>query len=71
MKLRKWLLIAALSVASVVSFTLAACTGGGEPTGDSQTDLTEGPETGVYYFDAPEGEYLITLSGGNRFTLHM
>ena len=45
--------------------------GGGEPTGDSQTDLTEGPETGVYYFDAPEGEYLITLSGGNRFTLHM
>ena len=28
MKLRKWLLIAALSVASVVSFTLAACTGG-------------------------------------------
>lgn len=71
MKLRKWLLIAALSVASVVSFTLAACTGGGVPTGDSQTDLTEGPETGVYYFDAPEGEYLITLSGGNRFTLHM
>ena len=67
MKFRKWLLVASLSVASAVSLVFAACT----TNDDQNTQLTEGPETGVYYYAAGNDEYLISLSGGNRFTLHM
>ncbi len=84
MKLRKWLLIAMLSLASTATFALAAC---GEPETEDPSDnpietpdpgtpepekpVVEGPETGVYYFDADGDEYLVTLSGGDRFTLHI
>ena len=84
MKLRKWLLIAMLSLASTATFALAAC---GEPETEDPNDnpietpepgtpepekpVVEGPETGVYYFDADGDEYLVTLSGGDRFTLHI
>ena len=34
------------------------------------TTVTEGPETGVYYFDAESGEYTIHLHSGNQFTLN-
>ena len=29
----------------------------------------DGPETGVYYYDTAEGEYLLTLNSGNVFTI--
>ncbi|MBR2968173.1 MAG: leucine-rich repeat protein [Clostridia bacterium] len=30
--------------------------------------LTEGPETGTYFYDADDGEYLLILNSGERFT---
>ena len=76
MKFRKWLMIAAFAVASALSFTLAACTDQGSGTGNGDpnhggSSVVEGPESGVYYFGAGSDEYLVTLSGGNRFSLHM
>ena len=76
MKFRKWLMIAAFAVASALSFTLAACTDQGSGTGNGDpnhggSSVVEGPESGVYYFGAGSDEYFVTLSGGNRFTLHM
>ena len=29
----------------------------------------EGPETGVYYYDTAEGEYVLSLNSGNVFTI--
>ncbi len=74
MKLKRWLLISVMSVVSALSFTVAACGGGGDQSSSSSSseqsgqEVTEGAETGVYYYDAGDEEYLITLNSGNRFT---
>lgn len=60
MRIRK--LIYSLLLICVALFgaaVFAACKG---------ADRSEGPETGVYYYDAQDGEYLITLNSGNSFT---
>lgn len=75
MKQKKWL-IAALTGAMSVTTLLAivACKDGATSTDDSSssssspTEPTEGPETGVYYYDAADDEYQIALNGGDRFT---
>ena len=38
-------------------------------SGPKEAPYTEGDEIGVYYYDAEDGELLLTLSGGNKFTL--
>lgn len=76
MKQKKWL-IAALTGAMSVTTLLAivACKDGATSTDDSSsssssspTEPTEGPETGVYYYDAADDEYQIALNGGDQFT---
>ena len=69
---------AMLAVALLLALALAlvGCSGCGEETVDpdnnkpGDTTVTEGPETGVYYFDAESGEYTIHLHSGNQFTLN-
>ena len=69
MKHKKWLLISVMSVVSALSLT-AACSKGGNDASSSDRPgpVTEGAETGVYYYDADGEEYLISLNTGNRFT---
>jgi uncharacterized repeat protein (TIGR02543 family) len=43
---------------------------GGGNGNQTDTSVTEGAETGVYYFDADGKEYLLSLYGGNSFTLN-
>ena len=52
------LAIAAIVVAIVVGVTSA-----------KTPEYNEGDEIGVYYYDVKDGEMLLTLSGGNKFTL--
>lgn len=47
-----------LFLCALMAFTAVACT---------DDVVTEGPESGVYYYDSPEGEQLITLTEGNKF----
>jgi hypothetical protein len=35
----------------------------------AEEPIPEGPETGVYYYDTALGEYVLTLNGGDNFTL--
>lgn len=62
MKSRKWLgavLTVAMSASMAVAF--AACH-------DEPEEKVEGPETGVYYFDAGMDEYTIALNNVDQFT---
>lgn len=62
MKSRKWLgavLTVAMSASMAVAF--AACH-------DEPEEKVEGPETGVYYFDAGTDEYTIALNNVDQFT---
>lgn len=71
MKLKKWVLVSMLSVVSAMSLSMAACKNGNDSSTSSDSsveNITEGEETGVYYYDADGEEYLITLNSGNRFT---
>lgn len=67
MRLRKWLialLAAVMSVTTLVAF--AACR---QDEGQNDQPVTEGPETGVYYYETPlSEEYQIALNNGNQFT---
>ncbi|MBE6977411.1 MAG: hypothetical protein E7438_02050, partial [Ruminococcaceae bacterium] len=37
------------------------------PVSDPQP--ADGPETGIYYYETKEGEYLLSLNSGNSFTI--
>ena len=57
---------AVLAVAAItVLIVVLLGNNGGSPSGNK----VEGPETGVYYFDAKYDEYTLTLNGGDMFTL--
>ena len=56
------LLVAAIIVA-LVGFL-------GNDTPGETPDLEEGPETGLYYYNADDGEYTLHLHSGNQFTLN-
>lgn len=66
-------LVVVLCLVLAVSVILTACkkdTGNDNDNNQSNTPVyTEGPECGVYYYDVAGGELLLTLSGGNNFTL--
>lgn len=47
-------------ICALISFTVTAC----KP---DEPEKTEGPETGVYYYDASGEEYLITLNSVDKF----
>lgn len=65
MKSKKlWLVTLFTVLFALIGVLAVACDKGKEPT-----ERTEGPETGVYYYDSDNGdEYLITLNGGDKVT---
>ncbi len=63
MKLKKWVVTLLFAFVSVFGLALTACN---EET--TPEPIVEGPETGVYYFDAAGDEYSISMNGGNRFS---
>ena len=64
MKFRKWLgAILAVAMSATMAFAIAACHD--EP---EEKPREEGPETGVYYFDAGTDEYTIALNNVDQFT---
>lgn len=60
---RKRLLFIMLITIFAVSMIAVGCSGSGDKP------LPEGEETGMYYYAASNGDYLLTLNSGNRFTL--
>ncbi len=67
MKAKKWLVtLLACVCALFAAAALAACNKGGKDPDDEI--VSPGPESGVYYYDAEDGEYFVTLSDGNRFS---
>lgn len=65
MKLRKWLAgFFAVVLSVTMAFAIAAC----QPEQEQQTEKTEGPETGVYYYDTGADEYTIALNNADQFT---
>ena len=70
--LGKWFYVLAamalLLVASIVVIIVLAV--GGKETPDPIDDvISEGTETGIYYYDTVLGEYTLSLNSGNRFTI--
>ena len=64
MKLNRWLVaFLALTLALVASLSIVGCGGKKDP---KPTVIPEGPETGVYYYDAEGDEYVVSLNNGNK-----
>ena len=66
----KWfyafIVAAVLLVAAVVAIVVI----GGQTEQPSQViEIPEGPETGVYYYGVEQGEIILSLNGGNKFTI--
>lgn len=67
MKLNRWLVaFLALTLALVASLSIVGCGGKKDP---KPTVIPEGPETGVYYYDAEGDEYVVSLNNGNKFAM--
>ena len=68
-----WAFVAAavLLVAAIVTIIIVAVSAGNDKpdTGVTPPSYDEGPETGIYYYDAALGEYEITLNSGNKFSI--
>lgn len=58
---RMWIVFLAALSAVMMSLAIAAC--------DEIASTT--PESGVYYYDADDGEYLITLHSGNQYVMYV
>jgi uncharacterized repeat protein (TIGR02543 family) len=65
----KWLaafiVACVLLIAAVIGVIIVSLQGG-----DEAPDYVEGSETGLYYYDTAEGEYVLSLHGGNKFTVN-
>ena len=60
-----FVIAAVVAVAAIVVAIVA-----GVPSGKTPDNAyVEGPEIGVYYYDVVDGEILLTLSAGNKFTI--
>ncbi|MBE6978311.1 MAG: hypothetical protein E7438_06740, partial [Ruminococcaceae bacterium] len=62
------LAIIAAAVLVLAIVVVVSLPGGGGLNGDEPA-MADGPETGVYYYDTAEGEYLLSLNSGNSFTI--
>ena len=70
LKENKWLYaFIAASVVLVAAIIVAVVLGVSLSKANEVPDYVEGPEVGTYYYDVSDGEVLLTLSGGNNFTL--
>jgi len=59
--------VAVLLVAAIVTIIVLAVSGNGTPDAITPPSYDEGPESGVYYYDAALGEYTLSLNSGNKF----
>ena len=57
------------AVLLVAAIVVAIVLGVGQGSDGPEGPVTEGPESGVYYYDVAEGEVVISLHGGNKFTI--
>lgn len=77
MKRKVWITLLLVLTAVIGLVAFASCKPETPPDGPGGenppvTDVTEGAESGTYYFDAAENEeYNLSLSNGNKFTLLM
>ena len=66
----KWLIAILIAALVVMAAVVVAIVAGSAPQPPVvEAPLTEGLETGVYYYDTPEGEVVLSLHGGNKFTI--
>ena len=66
----KWMAAFMVTAAAlVIAIAVAVVIGVMSSKPDPQPEYFEGDEAGIYYYDVADGEILLTLSGGNRFTL--
>lgn len=63
-KTNKLFQVLLLVLVAVIGLSFSAC----QP--EEVKPVTEGPESGIYYFDAGNDEYTVALSAGNRFTFN-
>ena len=67
---KNWIFLAVVAAAvlilSVVIILVVPGMGGSEPV---VNEVPEGPETGIYYYDTEDGEYILSLNSGNMFTI--
>ena len=63
-KTNKLFQVLLLVLVAVIGLSFTAC----QP--EEVKPVTEGPESGIYYFDAGNDEYTVALSAGNRFTFN-
>lgn len=65
MKRKKWVIAFLAVIMSLTTLiAIAAC----KPEQTEEPTKEEGPETGVYYYDAGTEEYQIALNNGDAFT---
>ena len=66
----KWMAaFIATAIALVIAIVVAVVIGIMSSRPEPKPEYFEGDEAGIYYYDVADGEILLTLSGGNRFTL--
>ena len=69
-KENKWLLAFLISCVVLVAAIVVAIVLGVKLGNANETPgYSEGDEVGIYYYDVADGEILLTLSGGNNFTI--
>jgi hypothetical protein len=67
----KWLVaFIAAAVLLVASIVVIIAVVSANDTPDAPPAYVEGPETGVYYYETPAGDYKLSLHGGNKFTIN-
>ena len=62
----KWWITIAIAAVLLIAAVVIAIVGGSHSQNPVVNERpADGPETGVYYYDTAEGEYLLTLNSGN------
>ena len=65
----KWFIPFMIATVVAIAAIVVAVIMGINPEKPQNVEYTEGTEVGVYYYDVVDGEVLLTLSGGNKFTI--
>lgn len=68
---KKRILVGSVFAATIATFGFAAVACNKDEGGGTNDTPVEGPETGSYYYDTGLEDYLLTLSGVDKFTLYM
>ena len=66
---KKWIITILIAAVLVTAAIIAAILLGGGAETPLVENPQEGPETGVYYYDTADGEYILSLNSGDRFAI--